>query len=311
MRSLAMVAAVLLVSAVASAGPVVTGEMRPLQELSLRGMYQCDDNSAEYYWYADYAGEGMANQFNAGGIARIDTLYFVVVHVTGANAHPVQSAWLCVWADAGGQPGTPLYQGLYNLPVPDPGYYWWVKLGLVEANVVVNGPFWIGYLDDGSMSYEPYLDYPTACNTWMYTPQGGWQDMDVYAGMNLGLYFRAWVSEGVPVELTSFDAKAKDGAIELTWSTASETNTLGYRILRSLEEQGVFNAISGLIRGAGTTVVPQTYSYVDRDVQTGVRYYYKLVDVDLSGRETVHGPVSARLVPDDARTWGAIKAEFK
>ncbi len=308
---LAAVAAILLLSSLAFAGPVSVGPMQPVGSEPGRGLYQCDDGSSEYYWYADYAGEGMANQFNAGGIARVDTLKFVVVHVTGPNEHPVQSAYLCVWADAGGQPGAPLYQGLYNLPVPDPGYYWWVYVDLTPVNVVVNGAFWIGYLDDGSMSYEPYLDYPTTCNTWMYTPQGGWQDMDIYAGMNLGLYFRAWASEGVPVELTSFKASPGEGGIVLTWATASEMNTLGYRILRSVQEDGVFAAISDLIRGAGTTNVPQTYSFTDKDVQAGIRYFYKLVDIDTSGNETVHGPVNARLTPPDARTWGAIKAQFK
>lgn len=310
MRTAAIAAVMLLFSSVASAGPVVASDMIPIGTDTVRGLYQCDDGTAEYYWNADYAGEGMANPFNAGGVARIDTLYFTVLHSTSAP-HPTQTVNLCVWADAGGQPGAVLYEGLYNLPVPDPGYYWWVNLDMVSANVIVNGGFWIGYLDDGSMSYQPFLDNPTGCGTYMYTPSGGWQAMEPYAGIDLGLYFRAWASEGVPVELTALQAQPGDHAIELTWATASETNTFGYRVLRSLQESGAFNAISDLIRGAGTTNVPQAYSYTDRDVQVGVRYFYKLVDVDASGTETMHGPVSARLTPPDARSWGAIKAEFK
>ncbi|MBN1423502.1 hypothetical protein JXA88_02995 [Candidatus Fermentibacteria bacterium] len=310
MRTACSAALVLLFSSLAFAGPVVTGEMLPVGNEPGRGLYQCDDGTSEYFWNADYAGEGMANQFNAGGIARIDTLFFTVMHST-STPQPVQTAYLCIWADAGGVPGTPLYQGLYNLPVPDPGFYWWVNLPLAEENIIVNGSFWIGYLDDGSMTYQPYLDNPTSCNTYMYTPAGGWEAMEPYAGIPLGLYFRAWASEGVPVELTSFQAQPGDNAIELTWATASETNTFGYRILRSLQDDASFGAIGDMVPGAGTTNVPQSYSFTDRDVQVGIRYFYQLVDVDLSGTETVHGPVNARLTPPDARTWGAIKAEFK
>ncbi|MCU0610489.1 MAG: hypothetical protein MUE60_01710 [Candidatus Eisenbacteria bacterium] len=310
MRTASIAALLFLVSSFAYAGPVVTGRMMPVGAEPGRGLYQCDDGTSEYFWNADFAGEGMANQFNAGGVARIDTIFYTVMHSTG-TPQPVQSAYVCVWADAGGVPGAPLYQGLYDFPVPEQGFYWWVALDLAAANIVVNGNFWVGYLDDGTMTYQPYLDNPTACNTYMYTPADGWEDMEGYAGIPLGLYFRCWASEGVPVELTSFDATAGDGEIVLRWATASETNTFGYRLLRSLQENGSFAAVGDLIRGAGTTNTPQTYSFTDRDVQVGVRYYYELVDVDASGAETVHGPVNARLTPPDARTWGAIKAEFK
>ncbi len=311
MRFAGLAALVLIVSvSFVSAGVVPTGEMIPITRDFSRGLYQCDDGEHEYFWYADYAGEGMANQFNAGGIARIDTLFFTVVHVTGEHAHPYQSAYICVWDDAGGVPGDPLYMALLELPVPDQGYYWWVALDLVAENIVVDGDFWIGYLDDATMMYEPLLDNPTSCNTWMYTPAGGWQDMDDYAG-DLGLYFRAWASEGVPVELVSFEANAQDGAVVLEWSTATEQNNFGYYMLRSLIETDGYAMISDIIRGAGTSAEPHSYSHTDSDVAPGIRYFYKLVDVDTAGNESQHGPVNARLAPADASSWGQIKAEFE
>jgi len=299
-----------LTASLVSAGIVPTGEMIPINRDFSRGLYQCDDDTNEYFWNADFAGEGMANQFDAGGVARIDTLFFTVLHSTG-TPQPVQSAYICVWEDAGGMPGTPLYMGLYDLPVPDPGFYWWANVDLVAENIVVDGAFWVGYLDDGSMTYQPHLDNPTSCISWMYTPAGGWEDLTGYAGLELGLYFRAWASEGVPVELTSFEANASDGAIVLDWSTASETNSFGYKILRSVIEADEYSDISGLIRGAGTTNIPQNYSFTDDAVETGVRYYYRLVDIDTEGSESFHGPINARLIPGDAGSWGEIKAEFK
>lgn len=294
----------------ASSAIVAVGDLIPMGDESSRGLYQCDDDASEYFWNADFAGEGMANLFNAGGIAQIDTIYLTVQHSTG-TPQPVQSIYVCVWADAGGVPGAVLYQGLYNLPVPDPGFYWWVTVDLSADAVVTEGAFWIGYLDDGSMTYQPLLDNPTGCISWMYTPSGGWEDLEGYAGISLGLYFRAWASEGVPVELVSFDAEAMDGAVRLEWSTATEQNNYGFYILRSFSADDGYDGIGEMIPGAGISAAPNHYSFTDGQVEPGIRYYYKLVDVDTAGSESFHGPVSARLTPGDAQSWGEVKAEFK
>lgn len=86
------------------------------------------------------------------------------------------------------------------------------------------------------------------------------------------------------VDLTSFIAEVGADAIILKWETASETNNLGYRLWRSLDEldDDDYVDISGFIssedEGAGAN-----YVYTDTAVTPGITYYYKLQDVPAGG----------------------------
>ncbi len=61
----------------------------------------------------------------------------------------------------------------------------------------------------------------------------------------------------------------------LKWSTATETNNMGFRINRDGEE-------IGFIPGAGTTTEPQNYSFADENVENGT-YLYSLIQIDYDG----------------------------
>ena len=50
-----------------------------------------------------------------------------------------------------------------------------------------------------------------------------------------------------------------------------------------------------MVVAGGDEVKGAAYSYTDTDVQSGMTYYYWLEDVDLCGKSTLHGPVSARV----------------
>ncbi len=102
----------------------------------------------------------------------------------------------------------------------------------------------------------------------------------------------------LPVELTSFTANAGDSKVTLLWSTASEVNNEGFAILRSTAEGGIFNeqdsyVSNNALNGAGNSSQSIQYSWVDNSVVNGNTYWYKLVDVDVDGIRTEHGPVSA------------------
>jgi hypothetical protein len=97
----------------------------------------------------------------------------------------------------------------------------------------------------------------------------------------------------VPVELALFEAKSKDAQVELNWETATETNNMGFKILRSNDEkEGYLEITNDIIKGKGNSESAHSYSYQDKDVEVGKTYYYKLMDIDYSGRQTYHGPVS-------------------
>ncbi len=97
----------------------------------------------------------------------------------------------------------------------------------------------------------------------------------------------------IPVELSGFSAASNGIVVNLSWSTATETENLGFHVYRSLAEGGeYFKITQQLIKGAGSSDQAHYYSYTDRDVQSGMTYYYKLADVDFNGNINFHGPIS-------------------
>lgn len=107
-----------------------------------------------------------------------------------------------------------------------------------------------------------------------------------------------WSDTSLPVELTSFSASAGDRRVTLRWSTASEIENAGFAILRSIEKENGYREIDSYLsnnelRGAGNSSQTQNYSYTDASVTNDLTYWYKLVDVDVNGIRTEHGPISA------------------
>ncbi len=101
------------------------------------------------------------------------------------------------------------------------------------------------------------------------------------------------------VELLSFEAAGREGAVELTWRTASELDNLGFHVYRGSSENSPWTRLtSSLIPGLGSSAVGQAYSFPDTGLTNGTRYFYRLDDVDASSKTTSHGPVSA--VPSPA-----------
>jgi len=120
----------------------------------------------------------------------------------------------------------------------------------------------------------------------------------------LGLtYMQCVVSDGVaevttdwavkvPVSLNTFSASAGSKAVTLRWSTSAEFNNVGFHVLRSSSAAGAYTRITKEL------IPPRRdgdYSFVDNEVTAGARYYYKLEDIDASGKSTLHGPVQAQL----------------
>ena len=83
----------------------------------------------------------------------------------------------------------------------------------------------------------------------------------------------------VPVELTSFTAKANNNEVVLNWSTATETNNQGFDIER--KSNGQFEKV-GYVAGFGTTTEVKAYTFTDKTVGSG-NYTYRLKQVDFNG----------------------------
>jgi hypothetical protein len=96
------------------------------------------------------------------------------------------------------------------------------------------------------------------------------------------------------IELSSFTATPKAGKVILQWSTATELDNAGFNIYRSEAEQGQYIKINAsLIPAKGSSTQGASYEFIDNNVQNRKTYWYKMEDIDLNGRSTMHGPVSA------------------
>ena len=85
----------------------------------------------------------------------------------------------------------------------------------------------------------------------------------------------------------------RGGGARLGDGVRSCTN-LGFHLYRANAEAGPWTRLnSSLIPGLGSSAVGRAYSYRDTGLSAGTRYYYRLEDVDASGRITSHGPISA------------------
>jgi photosystem II stability/assembly factor-like uncharacterized protein len=88
----------------------------------------------------------------------------------------------------------------------------------------------------------------------------------------------------IPVELISFRASLNERLVQLNWQTATETNNSGFEVLRSTDNI-TFSSL-GFVKGAGNSSSPKFYSFDDTEIQSGVRYYYKLKQIDFDGSFT-------------------------
>lgn len=88
------------------------------------------------------------------------------------------------------------------------------------------------------------------------------------------------VNAALPVELSSFNANAKNGLVQLSWRTISETNSLMFDVERK-SENSEWTKIGEVI-AAGNSNSPKDYSFADRKLTSG-KYQYRLKMIDADG----------------------------
>ena len=117
-------------------------------------------------------------------------------------------------------------------------------------------------------------------------------NLTAFAGQNVYIAFRhydfngngmylddVFIGGSVPVELTSFTASISGNDVTLSWKTATELNNLGFYIERETGES--WNNL-GFVEGHGTTTETQSYTFIDKDLASGI-YNYRIKQVDFDG----------------------------
>jgi hypothetical protein len=92
-------------------------------------------------------------------------------------------------------------------------------------------------------------------------------------------------SEQVPAELAAFGGEIRETGVAVNWTTTSQTNNAGWRVMRSTD--GVnYAPVSEMIPGAGTSDAVLPYSFFDNSPPQSEQVFYRLDQVDLDG--TIH-----------------------
>jgi len=98
---------------------------------------------------------------------------------------------------------------------------------------------------------------------------------------------------GTPVELTAFSAVLKDNQVNLNWVTSTEINNRGFEIERKFMDN-VFSTI-GFVAGHGTTTEEHSYSFIDKNIETG-KYFYRLKQIDYDGSYTYTNEIEVDVI---------------
>ncbi len=118
-------------------------------------------------------------------------------------------------------------------------------------------------------------------------PDGGYQIFPRYYAVD-------FLPPGtIPVELTSFTAKANLNSVSLSWNTATETNNEGFEIQRN---SGSGFSTIGFVHGNGTSTQAHSYTFVDQNIAAG-QYTYRLKQVDFQGTYSFSSEVSVKVTP--------------
>jgi len=112
----------------------------------------------------------------------------------------------------------------------------------------------------------------------------------------------------LPVELLTFTGQPLDASILLSWATAAEINNKGFELQRATSPPE-YKSISWT-EGHGNSSKINDYEYEDRDVDTGIRYYYRLKQVDFNSDYKYSPVITAIIQAKNNFSWNVQPNPF-
>lgn len=177
------------------------------------------------------------------------------------------SSWISIF---GNLPDSPVNDGfIYTYDALNPNTYF-VATDIGVFLTQNDGTNWIELPNNLPNTVILHLDYSPS-------------NQMLRAGTHGRGVFEAFIDFTVPVELSSFTAETGNNSVQLSWSTATETNNMGFEIERKLKNQEWVTI--GFVNGKGTTTEIQNYNYVDDYAQMPYEgtALYRLKQIDYSG----------------------------
>lgn len=146
------------------------------------------------------------------------------------------------------------------------------------------------WMPDNESTLATRTDYSIQlANTGTWEASTGYNDLLQTISLNI-----------VPIELTTFNARAVESAVELNWQTASEKNNNRFEIERSGDAK-VWTSI-GSVAGAGTSVQVKDYQFFDRNPLNGVQFF-RLKQIDNNGEFSLSKVVTVLFVTKNAASF--------
>lgn len=102
-----------------------------------------------------------------------------------------------------------------------------------------------------------------------------------------------FLGASLPVSLSNFTATTNEDAVNLNWSTATESDNSYFEVQRAVTPAAGFEKI-GTVVGNGTTTEATAYDFTDRNPGEGM-VYYRLLQVDGDGTSAYSPIVVAEL----------------
>lgn len=104
-----------------------------------------------------------------------------------------------------------------------------------------------------------------------------------------------WIGAEVvlPVELASFNAKAENNRVDLSWMTHTETNNYGFEIQRLSSAADNWEKI-GFVRGSGSSNKSCSYNFIDKLPVSGT-VQYRLKQIDNDGNSKLYDAITVEM----------------
>ncbi|NWG29010.1 MAG: T9SS type A sorting domain-containing protein [Ignavibacteriaceae bacterium] len=188
----------------------------------------------------------------------------------------------------GNLPDSPVNDGfIYTYDALNPNTYF-VATDIGVFLTQDNGTSWVELPNNLPNTVIMHLDYSPS-------------NQMMRAGTHGRGVYEAFIDLNVPVELLSFTAETGVNTITLNWTTATETNNLGFEIERKLKNQEWLTV--AFVEGKGTTTEIQNYSYIDDysslPYEGTVLYRLKQIDYNGSFEYSEQVAVNLTFIPSD------------
>jgi hypothetical protein len=234
------------------------------------------------------------------------------VQLNGTSTTDVISVRVFDGVLTGSTTGTPIASSMVNRT-------WVINENVIGGSNATITLQWNGTDEVGSFNraLSAVSRYNTPTNKWTYlgTSFGAAAGSDPYTRSITGITSLTAFTIGdsfatsLPVNLISFNAKAMNNDVLLSWSTASEQNNKGFAIERSADGEN-FSEID-FVNGKDFSLVRVNYKSLDQNAfDLSNSLYYRLRQVDFDGTETFSNVVSVTRSSVRAATLNAYPNPF-